>query len=531
MIPPPASGLGICVVIPAHDEEALIEACLGALAVALRGRADEAEVLLVLDACSDETEQRAAATAAREPALRLHVLSGPGRGAGAARALGMDVACERLLAIGRPGGLIASTDADTQVAPDWIERQLTAVAAGAEAIGGDILLEPASAGLLDPATIEQRRRRLATRRAALRGPNADRAEHPHFSGASLGVTARAYRAAGGMEPVRSLEDEGLARRLEAAGIPVHRLGAVRVTTSARTRVRAGRGLSTDLAVSEWMATRTWRAAEFDQSDLVAAKDRSVAVISLEHSEGAAESPPDSLEGLREAGLVDEIIAAPRESDDRDAGRGEAMRHAASGTEAEILVFPDAGEDAADAVIGLLGAMWAAPGVRFVKGVPTPSAVDHPATGAVDALDELVARPLVNLDFPHLAGFAGFVHGGFAIDRFLFLGLAIPAGHGADLAILIDAWRLRGLEGLAQVALGVPASPRRANSPPHVVALELMIAARNRAGRDAIPGDGDPPPSTVFAASASAMGSTHPLRCSDQPPLMPEQDRLAVTPAG
>ena len=60
----------------------------------------------------------------------------------------MDVACARLESVGRVDGLLATTDADSVVAPDWIARQLEAIGAGAEAIGGEILLDPAEAACL-----------------------------------------------------------------------------------------------------------------------------------------------------------------------------------------------------------------------------------------------------------------------------------------------------------------------------------------------------------------------------------------------
>jgi len=52
----------------------------------------------------------------------------------------MDAACARLLQVGRPEGIIACTDADTVVAPDWLAAQLRAVSEGAWAIGGRIEL-------------------------------------------------------------------------------------------------------------------------------------------------------------------------------------------------------------------------------------------------------------------------------------------------------------------------------------------------------------------------------------------------------
>ena len=110
--------------VPARDEEERIGACLDALGAQTGLEPGSWEVLLVLDRCRDRTRERALESAASHPHLALRLLDGPGRGSGGARATGMDAACERLHAVGRPHGLIASTDADTRVAPDWLARQL-----------------------------------------------------------------------------------------------------------------------------------------------------------------------------------------------------------------------------------------------------------------------------------------------------------------------------------------------------------------------------------------------------------------------
>ena len=78
--------------------------------------------------------------------MAVTVLDGPGRGAGPARRVGMDAAAARLPA----GGLIACTDADSTVAPDWVAAQLRAAAAGAQAIGGRIEIAPAEMAALPP---------------------------------------------------------------------------------------------------------------------------------------------------------------------------------------------------------------------------------------------------------------------------------------------------------------------------------------------------------------------------------------------
>ncbi len=236
------------VVVPARDEEGLIGACLQALAAQTDVDPEEYEVLLVLDRCTDETEARATEVAAANPKLHLYLLEGPGAGSGLARRVGMESACGRLLATRGPRGLICSTDADTVVAPDWIAGQLRAVEAGAEAIGGRIDL--ADDGTLSPdiLSLHATNSRLRHERLLTEPDRAGRTEHWQFSGASLALTAGAYRLVGGLDPLESLEDEHLERLLRQNGIPIERLLSVRVTTSPRLEGRASRGLAHDLSL-------------------------------------------------------------------------------------------------------------------------------------------------------------------------------------------------------------------------------------------------------------------------------------------
>lgn len=243
----PDFALRACVVVPARDEEDLIRSCLKALATQEHVAHDEYEILLILDRCTDGTEARARELAVGHPRLRLHLLDGPGEGSGPARRVGMDTACSRLLQVGRPEGLIACTDADTVVAPDWIATQLRAVSQGAKAIGGRI--ELADDGSLPKSVWRRHAERGRLRHERLLsdpGPKGE-TQHWQFSGASLTLTAAVYREIGGLEPLAALEDEGLERVLLEHRIPIERLLSVRVTTSPRLVGRASRGLSQDLA--------------------------------------------------------------------------------------------------------------------------------------------------------------------------------------------------------------------------------------------------------------------------------------------
>lgn len=248
-VPPPCPALRVSVVVPARDEEALIGACLRAIAAQRDVPYEHYEVLVVLDRCSDGTEARAREVAAEYPGLQLYFLEGPGKGSGHARRAGMEAACERLLGLGKPDALISSTDADTVVAPDWVAAQLAAADLGARAIGGRI--ELADDGTLPRHLLDWHAERGDRRHVELLSDPAHdgRAEHWQFSGASLALTATVYHEVGGLEPLDALEDEHLEAVLRRRGIPIERLLSVRVTTSARLVGRAGQGLARDLSAA------------------------------------------------------------------------------------------------------------------------------------------------------------------------------------------------------------------------------------------------------------------------------------------
>lgn len=95
----------ISVVVPAYNEEAYLEHCLNALA-SQTYPAERYEVVVVDNASTDSTAQIAAAWDAR-------VITEPQKGVAQARQTGF---------LAARGSVIASTDADTTVSSDWVER-------------------------------------------------------------------------------------------------------------------------------------------------------------------------------------------------------------------------------------------------------------------------------------------------------------------------------------------------------------------------------------------------------------------------
>jgi glucosyl-3-phosphoglycerate synthase len=165
------SGLRAIIAIPARDEEALIGRCLRAIATQRGVARDAYAVVLVLDGCTDATRERALQAAGD---LRLHVVESPPLGVGAARRMGMEIACERLLGAGAPDGLVVTTDADSEVDPGWLAALLQAAAGGARAIGGEVEVEASTAASRDAGRRGWRRACAACREPLIRTSAAPR---------------------------------------------------------------------------------------------------------------------------------------------------------------------------------------------------------------------------------------------------------------------------------------------------------------------------------------------------------------------
>ena len=472
------------VVVPARDERERIHDCIAALAAQTIGT-DTFEVVLVADACSDGTDQLAAVIAA-ELGVRLRVMQGPGAGAGAARRTGMEAAAELLLRSGRPQGLIACTDADSRPEPDWLERQLAHLGAGARVVAGLVELDRREAEDLHEGVCARRERDAAARLRTLRDRDPS-AEHHHFAGASIGIDAATYSAIGGIEPLPALEDAGLAARLDAHGIPILRAADVRVITSARADGRASRGLAVDLAVSSWLERRRYDADQFALDELrerkrTVATTVTVVIPTKRCGETIGAVIAETVDPLRQAELVDELVVIDAGSDDGTAararrlgarviqedevlgehgpalGKGDAIWRAIHATGGELICFLDGDTLDPDPrhLKGLLGPLLLDDTIAFVKGAfDRPLAIgggrELPHEGG--RVTELMARPLLNLHEPLLAGFAQPLAGEFAARRALLESLDVPAGYGVEIALLIDALRACGLDALAECQLG------------------------------------------------------------------------------
>lgn len=245
------------IAIPARDEEACLPACLSALdgqrdASGRPLRPGSFAVLLLANNCRDRTAEvaRGLAPGLSYPLLvREAVLPATRAHAGGARRAAMDAAAD-LLAGGPPGAAILTTDADGRPDPGWLQANLAALAAGAEAVAGTIQVAPDEWGAL-PEALREREQREA-RYAALLDELAARLDpDPHdpwprhgiHSGASIALTLDAYRRIGGLPLVPSGEDRALFTALLRADMRVRHCPDARVTVSCRLDGRAAGGMA------------------------------------------------------------------------------------------------------------------------------------------------------------------------------------------------------------------------------------------------------------------------------------------------
>ncbi|HEY2631755.1 MAG TPA: glucosyl-3-phosphoglycerate synthase [Solirubrobacteraceae bacterium] len=511
-LPAPHQDLKAVVVIPARDEAARIESCLRALADQQDVLPTSFEVLVILDGCSDRTPELVGSAARRGQYPPIHSLEfAYSEGVGRARRLGMDVAYERLLrADMSDDGLIASTDADTIVDGDWLTSQLRLARGGAEAIGGWIELDPTERQTLDPHALAIREQQAISRIARAREQSEIDVdvEHPHFSGASLALTTSAYRRCGGLPVYAALEDEALAQALIRRGIAIHRTKQVRVRTSARTDGRAPRGLARDLGRADWRARRTYQASEFPLDRLIAAKQATIGLLLPARAVAETIAPVARIVArLKDAGLLDEALVIDADSQDDTAviahraglevvqendllpeygpvqGKGDAMWRGLAVTDSEIVVYADT--DTQDFhegfLLGLIGPLLCEPDIQLVKGAfrrPFRNGDMVLAEGG-GRVTELMARPLLNLHAPELTVFEQPLAGEIAARRALLEQIPFSAGYGVEIAMLIDAWRNCGLDGLAQVNLGERQNRHQSLRELSAMAYAVLVAAQTR----------------------------------------------------
>ncbi|MEU2620528.1 glucosyl-3-phosphoglycerate synthase [Streptomyces sp. NPDC054813] len=237
-------------------------------------------------------------------------------------------------------------------------------------------------------------------------------------------------------------------------------------------------------VERWLATRSWSMNDRPLHRILAAKQRtgqSVSVVLPALNEEATVGDIVAIirhDLMRQAPLVDEIVVVDSGSTDRTAavaaaagarvvhrdtilpripavpGKGEVLWRSLLVTTGDIVCFIDADlrDFSSDFVTGIVGPLLTDPDVDLVKAM-----YDRPLAGSAGQggrVTELMARPLLNMHWPQLAGFVQPLGGEYAARRSLLEQLPFPVGYGVELGMLVDALHLVGLDALAQVDVGV-----------------------------------------------------------------------------
>jgi glucosyl-3-phosphoglycerate synthase len=243
---------------------------------------------------------------------------------------------------------------------------------------------------------------------------------------------------------------------------------------------------TDIDTWEWFGKRTFHYSQFEPAKLRAAKERlglTVSVCLPTRDEAATvgtivKSLRKSL--LERSRLIDEIVVMDAGSVDDTvtialaegarvfreqdvlpevgpgSGKGEALWKSLHACRGDLICWIDADirNFQPRFVYGLLGPLLLDPEVLYVKAfyerpIRERNALRSTGGGRVT---ELVARPLLNLLWPQLAGVVQPLAGEYAGRRVALEQVPFSSGYGVELGLLVDLAERFGLDAIAQVDL-------------------------------------------------------------------------------
>lgn len=263
----------------------------------------------------------------------------------------------------------------------------------------------------------------------------------------------------------------------------------------------------------WFARRTSRWQDWPADRLLTAKQQLGVTISVVIPARNEQRTVGSVAGsvahalIATVPVVDELIVMDSDSTDETAevaaragavvyrtsevmppagsfpGKGEALWKSLLVSKGDLLVFVDADLTrwGPHFVSGLLGPLLADEQVQLVKGFYTRVRTESDGSTSTEGgrVTELVARPLISLWWPELAGVVQPLAGEWAARRTLMESLSIPVGYGVELATLMDTVSRHGLDAVAQVDLGSRAHRHQANHDLALMAAELLLVAERR----------------------------------------------------
>lgn len=232
----------------------------------------------------------------------------------------------------------------------------------------------------------------------------------------------------------------------------------------------------------WYEDRTFHHSAFPAALLASARRRTASVLLPARNEAPTIGPiVEALMPLVEMGVIDQVAVLDDSTDgtgeiaarlgaevyDQSSlrpefgpvcGKGDALWRGLSIARGDVVLFLDADSEdfGAHFALGMLGPILTGDEIQFVKGFyRRPLRLEGmklPTGGG--RVTELCARPLLNRFFPELAGFLQPLAGEIAARRDLLERIPFACGYAVDISMLIDVWRLVGIDALAQVDLDV-----------------------------------------------------------------------------
>jgi glucosyl-3-phosphoglycerate synthase len=243
---------------------------------------------------------------------------------------------------------------------------------------------------------------------------------------------------------------------------------------------------TDINTWEWFGKRTHHYSQFEPAKLRAAKERLGLTVSVcLPTRDEAATVGTIVRALRKrllerSRLIDEIVVMDAGSVDDTvtialaegarvfreqdvlpevgpgSGKGEALWKSLHACQGDVICWIDA--DITNFhprfVQGLLGPLLMDPEVLYVKAfyerpIRERNALRSTGGGRVT---ELVARPLLNLLWPQLAGVVQPLSGEYAGRRAALEQVPFSSGYGVELGLLVDLAERFGMDAIAQVDL-------------------------------------------------------------------------------
>lgn len=293
----------------------------------------------------------------------------------------------------------------------------------------------------------------------------------------------------------------------------------------------------------WSTTHTWEQPDWTIDDLVAAKDgRTVSVVLPALNE--EETVADVIATIRPllGTLVDELIVLDSGSTDatveraraagaevisrEDAvpelepvkGKGEVLWRSIAVATGDIIAFVDSDLIDPDPMFvpKLLGPLLTTDGVHLVKGfyrrpLKVSGSEDKNGGGRVT---ELVARPLLAALRPELTCLLQPLGGEYAGTRELLTSVPFAPAYGVEIGLLIDTYDRLGLDGIAQVNLGVREHRNRPLTELAAMSRQVIATLLSRCG---IP-DSGVGLTQFFADGDDYTPRTSTVSLADRPPM-------------